>query len=155
MKVKWKTFRASFPYICNDCGEFSFLQREYCEACGNKNTLRKTEIDDYEKKIVSSKLDDIPNRSKKHLHEKKKIILDKKKKEGIYIIVIACFAILIINIVAFFIILNNFNIPIEEIGDNLWVLFNLLGFSIVVLLAVLITVYYTCFHVRYLWWLTP
>jgi len=48
MKVKWKTFRKSYPYICTNCGEFSNMEREYCEQCGKKDSLRDINKEDYE-----------------------------------------------------------------------------------------------------------
>ena len=55
MIVKWKTFRAAFPYICTNCGEFSNSEKEYCEKCGNKDILRKTTREDYENHIEEVK----------------------------------------------------------------------------------------------------
>jgi hypothetical protein len=39
----------------------------------------------------------------------------------------------------------------EEIGDNLWVLFLLIGFSIVVLVSVFIATYVAYYHAKYFW----
>ena len=151
MKVKWKIFRASFPYICKNCGEFSSRQLEYCEVCGKKDTLRKIEKEDYEKVIVDSKSDNTQNKAKKFSQKYKNLILRKKRKQGLITILITSCAILIIDIIAFFLILDIANIPMEEIGDNLWVLFLLVGFSIVVLVSVFIATYVAYYHAKYFW----
>jgi protein-S-isoprenylcysteine O-methyltransferase Ste14/ribosomal protein L37E len=44
-----KIFQKTFQYICNDCGEFSYNQYEFCEKCGAKNSVRKAMIEDYTK----------------------------------------------------------------------------------------------------------
>ena len=153
MKLKWKIFRTTFPYICNNCGEFSSLQREYCEVCGKKDSLRKIEIGDYEKAIENSKLIETNNKSKKRFQKDKDSIFWKKKKEGRYMILIVICAILIIDLVGFFILLNVLDIPLEEIGENLWLFSILLGFSILVLIISLIAIYFAYFYRKHLWWL--
>jgi len=47
MKIKWKLFRDSFPYICKECGVLGSMEREYCEACGAHGGLRKVNKADY------------------------------------------------------------------------------------------------------------
>jgi RNA polymerase subunit RPABC4/transcription elongation factor Spt4 len=152
MKVKWKIFRASFPYICKNCGEFSSRQLEYCEVCGKKDSLKKIEKEDYERVIEDSKSDNTQNKAKKFSQKYKNLILRKKRKQGLITILITSCAILIIDIIAFFLILDIANIPMEEIGDNLWVLFLLVGFSIVVLVSVFIATYAAYYHAKYFWW---
>ncbi len=44
-----KLFQKTFPYICNDCGEFTSNQYEFCEKCGAENSVRKAMIEDYTK----------------------------------------------------------------------------------------------------------
>ena len=98
-------------------------------------------------------LNETYNKTKKRLQKDKNSRWSKKKKKGLYMILIVSSVILIIDVIAFFIILNLLNIPLEEIGDNLWVLFILLGFSIVVLILIFIAIYFTYFTGKYLWWL--
>ena len=43
-----KTFKKTFKFICDECGEFAHTEREYCEICGKK-TLRNAKNDDYAK----------------------------------------------------------------------------------------------------------
>jgi hypothetical protein len=43
-----KTFKKTFRFICEQCGEFAHTETEYCEICGTK-TLRKATKDDYAK----------------------------------------------------------------------------------------------------------
>ena len=42
-----RKFKKAFPYICNDCGEFTYKKLENCEKCGVKNSLRKAMKEDY------------------------------------------------------------------------------------------------------------
>ena len=44
-----KIFQKTFSHICNDCGEFTYIQYEFCEKCGTKNSVRKAMIEDYTK----------------------------------------------------------------------------------------------------------
>ena len=44
-----KKFQKAFPYICNDCGEFTYNKLELCEKCGAKNSVRKAMDEDYTK----------------------------------------------------------------------------------------------------------
>lgn len=80
MKVEWKTFKSSFPYIYNNCGELSSLKREFCELCGKKDSLRKIEKVDYKKTIENSKLEETFNKAKKGLRKDKNNLWKKKKK---------------------------------------------------------------------------
>lgn len=68
-------------------------------------------------------------------------------------ILIAFCAILVIDVIGFFMLLYVLNIPLEEIGDKLWLFFSLLGFSILVLIILLIGIYFAYFSAKYLWWL--
>ena len=47
MKIKWKTFRITYPCICTKCGKLSTMERDYCENCGAKDSLRAINKDDY------------------------------------------------------------------------------------------------------------
>ncbi|MFX0177912.1 MAG: hypothetical protein ACFE85_16980 [Candidatus Hodarchaeota archaeon] len=47
MKIKWKTFRKTYPYLCTKCGKLSNMKREFCENCGTKNSLREISKEDY------------------------------------------------------------------------------------------------------------
>jgi rRNA maturation endonuclease Nob1 len=49
MKIKYKLFKRSFPLICTKCGELSNMKREYCESCGEKDSLRETTKEDHAK----------------------------------------------------------------------------------------------------------
>ncbi len=37
----------TFPYFCENCKKFTYMLREYCENCGNKDSLRKATKEDY------------------------------------------------------------------------------------------------------------
>lgn len=41
-----KTFKMTFKFVCNECGEFAYTNLEYCEKCGEK-ALRKATNEDY------------------------------------------------------------------------------------------------------------
>jgi len=41
-----KTFKKTYKFICDECGEFAYTEMEYCERCGKK-TLRKATKEDY------------------------------------------------------------------------------------------------------------
>jgi len=43
-----KLFKKTFPLICNDCGEFTHTNQEFCDKCGAKG-LRKATKKDYKK----------------------------------------------------------------------------------------------------------
>ena len=43
-----KLFKKTYPYICNKCGEFAHTKHDYCDKCGAKDSLRKTEKQDYD-----------------------------------------------------------------------------------------------------------
>ncbi|MFX1281240.1 MAG: hypothetical protein ACFFA3_17950 [Promethearchaeota archaeon] len=40
-----KSFKNTFKYICNECGEFSFSEAELCEICGAKAIRKATGVD--------------------------------------------------------------------------------------------------------------
>ena len=48
-KEKKSTFLKTFPYICTKCKTFSNIKREYCENCGEKDSLREALVQDYER----------------------------------------------------------------------------------------------------------
>jgi len=52
MKIKWKIFRDSFPHICKECGTLASMDREYCESCGVKGSLRHVTKEDYAKYLT-------------------------------------------------------------------------------------------------------
>ena len=52
MKIKWKLFRESFPYVCTKCGVLGSMEREYCESCGAEGGLRKVKKEDYSKYLT-------------------------------------------------------------------------------------------------------
>ncbi|MFX0006423.1 MAG: hypothetical protein ACFFA7_02255 [Promethearchaeota archaeon] len=41
-----KLFKKTFPYICEDCGEFAHTLHKFCDKCG-ANALRKASNKDY------------------------------------------------------------------------------------------------------------
>jgi len=49
MKVKYNLFKKTFPLICKKCGKLANMEREYCENCGEKDSLRETTKEDHEK----------------------------------------------------------------------------------------------------------
>ena len=140
MTIKWKTFKDSFPYICTKCGEFSNNEKEYCEKCGEKDSLRRTAREDYVKhiekiKAEAPKLDIKPKKKGTDLERAKKI-------KTIKIVVICFCAFLIIDIIGFLLIMYMLGIPLNQISDNLWVLFMLLGFTLVMFIIITIAVYF-------------
>lgn len=42
-----KLFKKTYPFICGSCGEFTHTKHEFCDKCGEKNSLRKAEKKDY------------------------------------------------------------------------------------------------------------
>ncbi|MFX1269411.1 MAG: hypothetical protein ACFFAK_15735 [Promethearchaeota archaeon] len=143
MKVKWKTFRNSLPYICTNCGEFSNMQREYCEQCGKKDSLRKTTREDYEKQtekveVESTKIEETYYKTGGHPRRGGEHPGRPKRMKKIYVVLICFGAILIIDVIGFFIILNRLNISIDQIGDHLPLFLMLFGFSLVALVILVI-----------------
>ncbi|MHA2471946.1 MAG: hypothetical protein ACXAES_01795 [Promethearchaeota archaeon] len=51
-----KTFKKTFKFICDECGEFSYTERECCEKCGVQS-LRMATKDDYSKYEKKKKID--------------------------------------------------------------------------------------------------
>jgi rRNA maturation endonuclease Nob1 len=49
MKLKYKIFKQTFPLICTKCGKIANMPREYCESCGEKDSLRPTTREDHAK----------------------------------------------------------------------------------------------------------
>jgi hypothetical protein len=119
------------------------MEREYCEQCGKKDTLRITTREDYEKQTEkveseSSKIEETyyktgghPRRGGEHPGRPKRI-------KKIYVILICFGAILIIDVIGFFIIMNKLNITLDQIGDYLPIFLMLLGFSLVALVILII-----------------
>ncbi|MFX0017803.1 MAG: hypothetical protein ACFFDL_08955 [Promethearchaeota archaeon] len=143
MKVKWKTFRNSLPYICTNCEEFSNMQREYCEQCGKKDSLRKTTREDYEKQtekveVESTKIEETYYKTGGHPRRGGEHPGRPKRMKKIYVVLICFGAILIIDVIGFFIILNRLNISIDQIGDHLPLFLMLFGFSLVALVILVI-----------------
>ena len=64
MIVKWKTFRASFPYVCMNCGEFTSSEQEYCENCGTKASMRRTLREDYDHHVEKVKAEAFKTKSR-------------------------------------------------------------------------------------------
>ena len=55
MTIKWKTFRNSFPNICDKCGTLANTVREYCESCSATNSFRTVTKDDYANYLTKNK----------------------------------------------------------------------------------------------------
>ena len=47
MKINYKMYKLSYPYICGDCGYLHWHKAHVCEQCGEKSTIRKTTKKDY------------------------------------------------------------------------------------------------------------
>jgi hypothetical protein len=140
MVIKWKTFLDSLPYICTICGDFSNSEREYCEKCGRKDSLRKTTRQDYENHIKKISVE-----APQLQGNKKKVRITKRakmKKTAIMISIIFC-AFLIIDLIAFLILIDILGISSNQIGDYLPLLLGLLGFSLVMFIIIVIGIYVT------------
>ena len=48
--VDWKTFKRSFPFICDSCKATHWEMKNTCEKCGSEGTLRETLKIDYKLK---------------------------------------------------------------------------------------------------------
>jgi len=119
------------------------MEREYCEQCGKKDTLRKTTREDYEKqtekvKTESPKIEETYYKTGGHPRRGGEHPGRPKRMKKIYVILIFFGAILIIDVIGFFIILNRLNISIDQIGDHLPLFLMLFGFSLVVLVILII-----------------
>jgi uncharacterized OB-fold protein len=44
-----KLFKKTYKYICSSCGKFLHTFREYCEFCGEKDTVREATKEDFKK----------------------------------------------------------------------------------------------------------
>lgn len=64
-----KIFQKTFPYICNDCGEFTYNQYEFCEKCGAENSVRKAMIEDYTKYYLKKEKEKEKSRSERILSD--------------------------------------------------------------------------------------
>jgi len=114
------------------------MEREYCEQCGKKDSLRRTNLEDYENYIETvmnqkSELD----KPQKEVNRAR----DKKKFKFGYVILIIISGILVIDLIAFFLIMNILNISLDEIGNALPILYTLLGFSLVMLVLLIVCIY--------------
>ena len=47
LKISWKLFKMSSPFICNSCKELLWEKRVVCEKCGKTLTIRETVKKDY------------------------------------------------------------------------------------------------------------
>ena len=52
-----KTFKKTFIFVCDECGEFAPTKLEYCENCGEK-ALRKAINEDYARYEMETKRND-------------------------------------------------------------------------------------------------
>ena len=64
-----KSFKKTFRFICNKCGEFSHTRTEFCEKCGF-NDIRKATKNDYSKFVETH---DVVRRKKPRDHPKNMI----------------------------------------------------------------------------------
>lgn len=67
-----KTFKKTFKFICEECGEFSHTEHEYCEKCGAK-ALRKAIKDDYVKYETKKKADSVIHEEKRKTDDARRI----------------------------------------------------------------------------------
>ncbi|MFW9930846.1 MAG: hypothetical protein ACFFD1_15765 [Candidatus Thorarchaeota archaeon] len=129
---------------------------EYCEHCGNKDAFMLTKKEDYEKHLEkamnhNSNLDEKYYIMIKERQKREKSARRSKKRKAAFFILIVISAILIIDIVGFFILMNRLNIPLNEIGDALPILFNLILFSTVgIAICIVIAIIYVV--KRSVWW---
>ncbi len=72
-----KSFKKTFKFICNDCGEFTHTNTEYCEKCGAKSlrAATKEDYDKYEQKATAY------HKETKKKHDVSKKIAKKEKKK--------------------------------------------------------------------------
>ena len=47
VKVSWKLFKLTYPFICGACGYLHYDNRETCESCGKKFEIREVKKIDY------------------------------------------------------------------------------------------------------------
>jgi hypothetical protein len=119
------------------------MKREFCEQCGEKDTLRKTTREDYEKQtekveVQSTKMEETYYKTGGHPRRGGEHPGRPKRMKKIYVILICFVVIFIIDVIGFFIILNRLNISIDQIGDHLSLFLMLFGFSLVVLVILVI-----------------
>lgn len=50
INVNWKTFKRTYPFICDRCKAVCSEKRGICEECGKEGTLRETLKIDYKLK---------------------------------------------------------------------------------------------------------
>jgi hypothetical protein len=149
MIVKWKIFRDSFPYICTNCGEFSNSEKEFCEKCGKKDSLRKTAREDYDNHIEKVKAE--TTKSGITLKKAGIDLARKAKKIKTAKLILICFcAFVVIDIIGFLIIMNILGISIDQIGDHLWIFLGLVGFSLVMLIIIVVAIYFSYYAGKYL-----
>ncbi|MFX1379586.1 MAG: hypothetical protein ACFFA4_10895 [Promethearchaeota archaeon] len=52
MKLDWKLFKKTYPYICDKCGYLQWNKKSICEGCGSRNSLRKISKKDWKKNYL-------------------------------------------------------------------------------------------------------
>lgn len=55
IKLDWKLFKASYPYICDKCGYLHWKLDNTCEGCGASNTIRKITKKDWKNAHIVNK----------------------------------------------------------------------------------------------------
>ena len=65
-----KLFKRTFPFICNDCGEFAHTAHEFCGKCGAEGLRKATKADYKNHKLLGRKIGDISKNRYFLLHPK-------------------------------------------------------------------------------------
>ena len=54
-KITYKLWKQAFPCVCVKCNNVLNMEREYCEYCGAKDSLRASNKSDYKEKYKNVK----------------------------------------------------------------------------------------------------
>ena len=73
-----KSFKKTFKIVCDECGDFTASDTEYCEKCGAK-AMRQATSEDYSRYEKSAVKD---AKETKKLYDEGKKISDKAKKDA-------------------------------------------------------------------------
>jgi len=58
MKISWKLYRATYPFICSICKAGLWEMRNICENCGEKLTIKEMTKKDYKAEMKRRKRND-------------------------------------------------------------------------------------------------
>lgn len=47
VKISWKLWKMTYPYVCDACGSFLYEKRDMCEYCGKIGKIREIKKKDY------------------------------------------------------------------------------------------------------------